>query len=225
LSRDDEILAAVVGEMPPFDGTIVLEDYNPAWPAHFDEEAAAVRRALGDRVLALEHVGSTSVPGLAAKPIIDIILVVADSADEAAYVPALEAAGYVLRIREPNWHQHRLFKGPNRNVNLHVFSTGCGEIARTLALRDRLRLSDSDRAAYEMLKRDLTKRHWKYVQHYADAKGEFINALLKRSEAAPEAPAEEQLRCFRCGSTNVEYRLCKVWCSNCGGLIENCSRD
>ena len=71
-------------------------------------------RHLGDRVRLLEHAGSTSVPGLAAKPIIDMVLAVADSADEAAYVPSMEAAGYVLRIREPDWHQHRLFQRPGR---------------------------------------------------------------------------------------------------------------
>ena len=87
----------------------------------------------------LEHTGSTSVPGLAAKPIIDITLAVPDSSDEDAYAPALEAAGYVLRIREPDWHEHRVFKGPDTNVNLHVFSDGCPEIDRMLRFRDWLR--------------------------------------------------------------------------------------
>ena len=87
----------------------------------------------------LEHAGSTSVPGLAAKPRIDIMLAVPDSADEPSYVPALEAAGYVLRIREPDWYEHRVFKGPDTDVNLHVFSAGCPEIARMLLFRDWLR--------------------------------------------------------------------------------------
>ena len=90
-----------------------LVEYRAEWPALFVREASRVRATLGARVLMLEHVGSTSVPGLAAKPIIDMILAVADSADEPAYVPAMESAGYVLKIREPEWYQHRLFKGPD----------------------------------------------------------------------------------------------------------------
>ena len=118
---------------------IQLVDYRAEWPALFVREANRVRATLGDRVLMLEHVGSTSVPGLAAKPIIDMILAVADSADEPAYVPAMESAGYVLHIREPEWHQHRLFKGPDTNINLHVYSFGCPEIDKMLMFRDWLR--------------------------------------------------------------------------------------
>ena len=87
----------------------------------------------------LEHAGSTSVPGLSAKPKIDIVLGVADTADEAAYVPDMEAAGYVLRIRESDWHEHRLFKGPDTDINLHVFTVGCAEIERMIRFRDHLR--------------------------------------------------------------------------------------
>ena len=87
--------------------------------------------------------------GSSAKPIIDIVLAVSDSADERAYVPPMEAAGYVLRIREPDWFEHRLFKGPDTNINLHVFSEGCPEIDRMLAFRDRLRTHDDERIRYE----------------------------------------------------------------------------
>jgi GrpB-like predicted nucleotidyltransferase (UPF0157 family) len=114
---DAEIRAATIGELKPLDSPILLADYDPDWPRLFEREAARIRRALGGRALRIEHVGSTSVPGIAAKPIIDIVLVVADSADEQAYVPPLEAAGYVLRIREPEWFEHRVFKGPDTNVN------------------------------------------------------------------------------------------------------------
>ena len=118
---------------------------RPAWPALYEREAARIRSLLGDRVRLLEHAGSTSVPGLAAKPIIDIELAVADSADEPAYVPDLEAGGYVLHGREPDWFEHRLFKGTDPAVNLHVFSAGSPEIDRTLAFRDRLRTDEDDR--------------------------------------------------------------------------------
>jgi len=144
-----------------------------------------VRRALGDRALTVEHVGSTSVPGLAAKPVIDIVLVVANSADEPAYVPLLESAGYVLRIREPDWNEHRLFKGPARKINLHVFSRDCSEVGRMIAFRDRLRGSDADRDAYQSHKRELAARNWKYVQNYADAKSAFISGMLDCGETKP----------------------------------------
>jgi GrpB-like predicted nucleotidyltransferase (UPF0157 family) len=100
----EDILAKVtVGAPERLSGTIELSDYDPAWPAVYEGEAARVRGALGHRVVRLEHVGSTSVPGLIAKPIVDMVLEVADSSDEQAYAPALEAAGYVLRIRSPDW--------------------------------------------------------------------------------------------------------------------------
>jgi len=126
-----------------------------------------IRAALRDRALLIEHVGSTAVPRIAAKPRIDIVLAVADSSDEASYVPALEAAGYVLHIREPGWYQHRVFNGPNTDLNLHVFSEGCVEIERMLRSRDHLRRNEADHLLYESTKRALAQRTWKYGQHYA----------------------------------------------------------
>ena len=175
---DDELLAAMVGDAKPSTGPIVLAEYDPDWPEQFGREEARIRSALGARALLVEHVGSTSVPGLAAKPILDIVLAVPDAADEAAYVPPPHAAGYVLRIREPGWFEHRLFKGPEVAVNLHVFSSGCPEIDRMIGFRDRLRAHPGDRARYEAEKRALASRTWKYVQHYADAKSEVIAAIL-----------------------------------------------
>jgi GrpB-like predicted nucleotidyltransferase (UPF0157 family) len=162
-------------------GPVELAEYDPEWPRLYARDEARIRGALGDRVVLLEHVGSTSVPGLAAKPRIDILLIVRDSADEAAYVPALEAAGYVLRIREPGWYEHRLFKGPDTNVNLHVFSPGSPEIERMLLFRDRLRTDEAERELYARTKRDLARREWKYVQNYADAKTEVVEEILARA--------------------------------------------
>jgi GrpB-like predicted nucleotidyltransferase (UPF0157 family) len=163
---------------------VELVNYDAEWPELFMREAERVREVLGDRVLMLEHVGSTSVPGLAAKPIIDMILAVADSADEPAYVPAMESAGYVLHIREPEWHQHRLFKGPDTNINLHVYSFGCPEIDKMLMFRDWLRSNDTDRELYERTKRELAKQTWKYVQNYADAKTSVVEEIVARASAA-----------------------------------------
>jgi GrpB-like predicted nucleotidyltransferase (UPF0157 family) len=163
------------------DGPITLVEYDPVWPELYAQEAGRIAAALGDRALLVEHVGSTSVPGLAAKPRIDIVLAVDDSSDEQGYVPALESAGYVLRIREPGWHEHRVFKRSEVDVNLHVFSAGCVEIDRMIGFRDHLRSNSADRALYERTKRDLAGRTWKYMQHYADAKTELVEEILERA--------------------------------------------
>ncbi len=173
-----------IGGRPRHDAPITLVPYDPAWPAQFATEADRIRAALGSGVILLEHTGSTSVPGLAAKPIIDITLVVPDSADEGAYVPALEAAGYQLAIREPGWFEHRLLRGSNPSVNLHTFSRGCPEVERMVVFRDWLRTHDADRELYERTKRELAAREWDYVQDYADAKGQVVETILARATAA-----------------------------------------
>lgn len=163
---------------------ITLADYDTGWPVLFAREADRIRAALGRTAVLVEHVGSTAVPGLAAKPIIDIVLAVPDSADEQSYLPALEAAGYVLRIREPGWFEHRLLKGPDTAINLHVFTVGSVEIDRMLLFRDWLRTSEADRDAYLGVKRELAQRTWPDVQHYADAKGEIVAQIVARAAAA-----------------------------------------
>ena len=177
---DAQIRAVTIGEMAP-PGKITLAEYDPAWPTLYEREAGRIRAALGERVAVLEHVGSTSVPGLAAKPLIDILLVVPDSGDEAAYVPDLEATGYVLRIREPDDLEHRLFKGPDTDVNLHVYSVGCPEPPRLLRFRDHLRRDAADRQLYERTKRALAEQVWNHVQNYADAKGAVIAEIMSRA--------------------------------------------
>jgi GrpB-like predicted nucleotidyltransferase (UPF0157 family) len=159
-----------------------MVDYDPDWPHQFEREATRIRSALGDRALRIEHTGSTSVPGLPAKPIIDIVLVVADSARESEYAPALEGARYQLRIREPGWHEHRMFKGPETDVNLHVFSTSCPEIDRMLRFRDWLRTNASDRELYARSKRALARQDWKFTQNYADAKTAVIEEIISRAQ-------------------------------------------
>jgi GrpB-like predicted nucleotidyltransferase (UPF0157 family) len=181
VSREEELRAFTIGELQPLAGPIVLAEYDRGWPQLFRREADRIRATLGERALQIEHVGSTSVPGLAAKPVIDILLVVADSADEQAYLVPLEAAGYGLRIREPDWHEHRVLKGPDTNINLHVFSRGSLEIERMLAFRDWLRSNEADRVLYERSKRELAERDWKYVQDYADAKTAVVEAIIARA--------------------------------------------
>jgi GrpB-like predicted nucleotidyltransferase (UPF0157 family) len=180
----DAQAARAIGGPRPLTGPIELREYDPAWPEHYEREVERIRSALGDRVVRVEHVGSTSVLGLAAKPIIDVALEVADSRDEAAYVPALEAAGYVLRIREPDWYEHRLFKREQPSVNLHTFSQGCAETDRMLLFRDHLRSDADDRALYLRTKRELAARDWRYVQQYADSKTRVVQEILARAVRA-----------------------------------------
>jgi GrpB-like predicted nucleotidyltransferase (UPF0157 family) len=183
-SYDDFLAETTVGEVQELSGKIEIRDYDPEWPRLYARDAERIRGLLGGRVLRLEHAGSTSVPGLPAKPLIDIVLEVSNSSDERAYVPDLEAAGYPLRIREPDWFEHRLFKGPDTNINLHVFSAGCEETSRMLLLRDWLRTNESDRELYARAKRELAARDWKYVQQYADAKSAVVTEILARAQAA-----------------------------------------
>jgi GrpB-like predicted nucleotidyltransferase (UPF0157 family) len=170
-----------VGEREPLNGIIYLAPYDPGWRSQFSLQAGRIRAALTEKVLLLEHIGSTSVPGLSAKPIIDMVLAVQNSADESSYVPPLEKQGFVLRIRELDWFEHRLLKAPDIDGNLHVFSFGCEEINRLLAFRDWLRMHDEDRRRYEETKRELAARTWRHVQDYADAKSEIVREILARA--------------------------------------------
>jgi GrpB-like predicted nucleotidyltransferase (UPF0157 family) len=178
---EEQIIAATVGERKPLNSTIYLAPYDPAWPSLFSRLEIQIRDALGDDVLLLEYVGSTSIPGLSAKPIIDMVLVVTDSSDEPSYVPRLEEKGFTLRIREPDWYEHRLLKAPDVQGNLHVFSDGCEEVEKMLLFRDWLRNHAGDRLRYEETKRELAARTWKYRQNYADAKGSVIQEILARA--------------------------------------------
>ena len=181
----DEELAAlrVGGAVTPHNATIHLADYDPTWPDQYAAEAAKIRAALGTGAIVLEHVGSTSLPGMSAKPILDILLAVADSADEDAYVPALTAQGFRLHLREPDWEQHRVMKGTTREVNLHVFTVGSREIARMVGFRDRCRNHPEEFQLYLDAKRELSTRVWRHVQHYANAKSEVVEAIIERAMA------------------------------------------
>lgn len=185
---EDYLRAVTIGERRPHDGTVLLVPYDQQWPAQFARLAERIRAALGAKALLLEHVGSTSVPGLSAKPVIDMVLAVADSADEPSYLQPLQAQGFVLRIREPDWFEHRLLKAPLIAGNLHVFSEGCTEIGRMVAFRDRLRADACDRFLYERTKQELAARTWRHVQHYADAKAEVVREILARAATAAPQP-------------------------------------
>jgi GrpB-like predicted nucleotidyltransferase (UPF0157 family) len=174
-----ELDACTIGGARRHGGSIHLSNYDAAWPELFVREASRIKRILGNAAMTIEHVGSTSVPGLAAKPIIDIVMQVKDSTDESSYVAPLEMNGYELRIREPDWWEHRMLKGPDTEINLHAFTLGCREVHRMLRFRDHLRSHPTDRQRYENAKRELATRQWEYVQHYANAKTQIVEEILK----------------------------------------------
>jgi GrpB-like predicted nucleotidyltransferase (UPF0157 family) len=165
------------------DGPVRLVDPDSEWAAQYARQEQRIRGALGLRVVRVEHVGSTAVPGLAAKPAIDIVLTVADSSDEAGYLPDLEAAGYVLQFREPDWYEHRFLRDHDPDVQVHVFTDGSSEVERMLLFRDRLRSRPEERELYERTKRELAARRWAYIQDYADAKSSVVEEIIARARA------------------------------------------
>ncbi|GAA3806671.1 GrpB family protein [Nocardioides panacisoli] len=160
---------------------LVLEDYDPAWPAAYAEHEQRIRRALGPTAAQVEHIGSTSVPGLAAKPIIDVLVTVEDITAEEDYLDQLLAAGYELRVREPG---HRLVRTPARDVHVHVLEVGDGAAADYLLFRDRLRSHPEDRAFYERTKRLLVEQDWADMNAYAEAKTDVIAGIKERARRA-----------------------------------------
>lgn len=158
---------------------IRIVGYDCAWPVRFGLERARIESALGSKALRIDHIGSTSVPGLGAKPIVDIDLSVADPDDDAAFLPGLEAAGYVLRVREPG---HRMLRTADLDVHVHVCALGSDWEVRHLLLQDWLRVSADDRRLYEATKRKLSRQEWDDMNDYADAKTEVIEHITVRAE-------------------------------------------
>ena len=173
---DAHLDRVLIGPREP--GRVVLVESDRAWPARFVRERARIRQALGALAGRVEHIGSTAVPDLAAKPIVDVLVTVPEVDDDAAFVGRLERAGYVLRVREAG---HRMFRTPDLSVHVHVLTEGDAEVDRYLIFRDRLRSSAEDRIAYERLKRELATRHWEEIGLYADAKGPLVEAILDRA--------------------------------------------
>ncbi|WP_405164854.1 GrpB family protein [Nocardia sp. NBC_01499] len=159
---------------------IRIVDYHPTWPERFAGERDRIAAALGATARRIDHIGSTSVPGLAAKPIIDIQVSVPDIEDETAYLEPLLAAGYRLRVREP---AHRMVRTPERDVHVHLCTVGSQWERSQLLFRDRLRHDPTDRTAYENLKRRLAQQDWPDMNAYADAKGPLIIEISTRAEA------------------------------------------
>ena len=160
---------------------IVLVPYDPDWPSRFTAHRERIISALGDTCRRVEHVGSTAVPGLTAKPIIDILVTVTEVDDDATYLRALEEAGYVLRVREPG---HRMVRTPDLDVHVHIWAHDSPEAAALVEFRDRLRCSSTSRDLYAATKQDLAAQDWPTMNHYADAKTEIIQQILRGTAQA-----------------------------------------
>ncbi|MFT0213129.1 GrpB family protein [Pseudomonas sp. F1_0610] len=158
-----------------------IEPYNKNWPDLFKKHQTQIKKALGDNAIAIEHIGSTAVEGLAAKPIIDIDLIVLNSANELSYVPALEAIGYELRVREPSWYQHRCLRLLPNKVNLHVFSLNCAEAKRHILFRNWLRSNIADRNLYAQVKLSALSDDLELMMDYNKRKHEVIHAIYQRA--------------------------------------------
>jgi GrpB-like predicted nucleotidyltransferase (UPF0157 family)/GNAT superfamily N-acetyltransferase len=190
--------------------SIVLADYNDSWPLKFREHATAIKKAMGSGAVAVEHVGSTAVPNIAAKPIIDVLLVVEDSGNESEYLPLMTGIGYELRVREPEWHEHRMFRTEARDVHVHVFSQGCVEISRMLTFRNRLRRSKEDRLRYELTKRRLAAKGMRDMNAYAEAKSEIVKSILSgelQISNAAETDADSIMACARAAYSKYVRRI------------------
>jgi GrpB-like predicted nucleotidyltransferase (UPF0157 family) len=178
----EQMAARVVGDRPAeVQQKITVSAYDPGWPARFAQAEKRIRAALGERVLALEHIGSTAVPGLAAKDRVDIDLIVADPAAEDDYVPALAAAGFTLRTREPHWYEHRCLWSDDHDVSVHVFGPDCDEHLRHLILRDQLREHPADRERYAAEKHRVAADHPLSMSQYVHGKAAVIVDILRRA--------------------------------------------
>lgn len=182
---DEQVAAARVEKHVP--RPVVVTAPDPAWPAAYDEVRARVVGALGERLLAIEHVGSTSVPGLHAKPVIDVDVIVADAGREEDWLPDLEAAGLKLRVREPSWEEHRLLRLEQPFANVHVWGRDAQEPQRHVLFRDWLKEHADDHAAYADLKCALGEQGFTDEMHYNNAKSGLIYDIYERIFAADPA--------------------------------------
>jgi GrpB-like predicted nucleotidyltransferase (UPF0157 family)/chloramphenicol 3-O-phosphotransferase len=188
--RDDSMIGG------PEERAIVIVPYDAQWPLIYAVHEARIRAVLGDRARRIEHIGSTAVPDLAAKAIVDIQVSVVDPEDEPTYLPELGAVGYELRVREGG---HRMLRTPSLDVHVHVCAVDGDWERRPLLFRDWLRRSAADRALYAEAKTRLAERSWPTMDHYAEAKTPVVTEILGRAEAWAQTQAEVQAKARRRG--------------------------
>ncbi|MEU4530002.1 GrpB family protein [Micromonospora ureilytica] len=180
----EQVDAGLVGNPPRTWKSVVIEEYDSAWAQRFIVVRSSLTEALGGLIIGVEHVGSTAVPGLAAKPVIDVDLSIEDTAEESGYLPALERLGFRLVLREPWWHGHRMLVSLTEDVNLHVWPRGAPEPVRHRLFRDWLRSHPQDREVYAAAKRRLARDTAHRPRDYSLAKNTVIDEIYARIFAA-----------------------------------------
>lgn len=188
MSNKKEIMAHYIADpkdsffvhgTPPLE-TVEVVAYDISWPETYAEVSNSIENELGSRIQKIDHIGSTAIPGIAAKPVIDIDLTVADPDDEENYLPALENLGFQLIVREPRFHGHRLFHLKKPRVNLHVFGPDCPETVRHLLFRDWLRQSDEDCQRYENAKLKAVKGCSVDIARYHENKQRVVHDIYRK---------------------------------------------
>jgi GrpB-like predicted nucleotidyltransferase (UPF0157 family) len=208
----EQLAAGPVGAPPQRWEAIVIEEYDPGWADRFAAAASHLTVVLGRGVRAIEHVGSTSVPGLPAKPIIDIDLILDDTADESRYLPALEGAGYRLVLREPWWYGHRMLVSESADVNLHVWPHDAPEPVRHKLFRDWLRERPDDRDLYATAKRRIAAETVDRPGDYSLAKNDVIDQIYDRIFAESDYWQRLEYRICREFEGFADERLRRFWC-------------
>lgn len=177
---DEPLETGLIGGIEKRDITVV--EYDSTWPEKFAEQQRIIKQAVGDVALAVEHIGSTAVPGLAAKPIIDILLVVEDPDKEELYLPQLLAIGYELRVREPDYYGHRMVRTLDKDVHIHIYPPSAPDVERYRLVRDELRQNEVLRDKYGSLKQKLASRDWEDMNAYSAAKTEVIDEIIAATQ-------------------------------------------
>lgn len=167
---------------------IVLAPYDPSWPSQFAAARAEMLAACKGLMLDVHHVGSTSIAGTIAKPIIDMMPVLARHEDGLACIAPMAALGYVYRGERGIAGRHLFVRGDPRSHNVHAFARDHPEVERHLLFRDYLRAHPDERAAYERLKRDLALKFAHDRQAYAEAKTPFCDRIVRLARASAQLP-------------------------------------
>jgi GrpB-like predicted nucleotidyltransferase (UPF0157 family) len=170
---------------------VVIYDYDARWPVQFEAEKARILAAIGGHVVAVEHIGSTSVSGLGAKPTLDILIAVQHLEDTTACIEPLQALGYqYVPEFEVQLPERRYFRkgAPHHTHHIHMVEFGSDFWTRQLLFRDYLRGHPESAQAYETLKRQLAGQYGTDRDGYTNAKSEFILSILERARALDAGP-------------------------------------
>ena len=185
--------------------TIYLADYHPRWPQLFEEERARLHAAIGEWAADIQHVGSTSIPGIAAKPIIDIAVHLRSLVDALYCITPLMELGYeclgefgipgriYFRKRTDQPIRGQSHDGIGRTHQIHMYELTNEQYEKQIVFRDYLRAHPDARKGYETLKRQLAERHARDVEAYAMAKSDFVQSILRSAALARgPSPAETE---------------------------------